>query len=80
MVTFNSQVSVGVSLRLEPLLDVAGAVADVPPDPVADGSLASLAPSIDRGDRNAEKGCKFSNADQRFAGLMPVPGTVRKFV
>ena len=60
-----------ISLGLEPLLDVAGAIADVASDPIAGGSLVLVAPSVDRGDGNAKKGGEIVDAEQRFAGFAP---------
>ena len=66
-------------MGFEPVFDVAGAVADVTADPVADGSPAVVAPSVDRGDRYANWRFESSLVDLRVresAFAKPLPRCV----
>jgi hypothetical protein len=46
------------------VFDVAGAVADVAPDAVAEGSLALVAPAVDGRDGDTEVGGELTDAEE----------------
>src|SRR5712692_4357169 len=61
---------------LEPGLDLFELVADVPPDPVADGTLTVVSPPIDGRERNRKVGGELARAEEMVGGrgARPVGG------
>ncbi len=55
-----------LKLPADPLLDVSGSVAEVPPDPEAWWALAAIAPGVDGGEGDFEVVGEFLSCEQRL--------------